>query len=395
MGQRTRRRARSGAAKHAAAAGRLAAALDGMIAALGRATATPPGRRSSPRSPRSGTRIRWCRSTAAGSQRRCSEAESERGARPDPRVVGRRRSRSTTTRPATRCPIPSRRPCWRRVLERTLPARARARAGRRNGHRARSRSPPPSSGTHVTGRGPVRRDARACTRQGRRRAALEIDVRARCGGGAARRPVRRGHRAPRAVDDPRPRGRADAPGAPSPRPAGAWCCSRAPGAGRDRSWPRPMHSPRLVERAFGIADHHHATYPDDLPLPLQGLHDPDTVRRRRGRGGVGADPHRASPRRRVGDRAAAALAARTADPPTPLRDHRRRAALRSEGRRDVCRARRRTRASNTSARVASEQRPHLVHRHVATEQPRERGDAVVGQARRRRSRRTTTGRCRS
>lgn len=30
----------------------------------------------------------------------------------------------------------------------------------------------------------------------------------------------------------------------------------------------------LVERAFGIAEHHHATYPDDLALPLQGLHDP-------------------------------------------------------------------------------------------------------------------------
>lgn len=31
---------------------------------------------------------------------------------------------------------------------------------------------------------------------------------------------------------------------------------------------------RLVERAFGIADHHHEAYPDDLGLPLQGLHDP-------------------------------------------------------------------------------------------------------------------------
>jgi ubiquinone/menaquinone biosynthesis C-methylase UbiE len=31
---------------------------------------------------------------------------------------------------------------------------------------------------------------------------------------------------------------------------------------------------RLVERAYGIADHHHETYPSDLPLPLQGVHDP-------------------------------------------------------------------------------------------------------------------------
>lgn len=31
---------------------------------------------------------------------------------------------------------------------------------------------------------------------------------------------------------------------------------------------------QVAERAFGITDHHHATYPDDLPLPLQGLHDP-------------------------------------------------------------------------------------------------------------------------
>ena len=46
----------------------------------------------------------------------------------------------------------------------------------------------------------------------------------------------------------------------------------------------------LVERAFGIADHHHATYPDDLPLPLQGLHDPGAVRGRRRIGGMGADP---------------------------------------------------------------------------------------------------------
>jgi ubiquinone/menaquinone biosynthesis C-methylase UbiE len=31
---------------------------------------------------------------------------------------------------------------------------------------------------------------------------------------------------------------------------------------------------RQVERAYGIAEHHHATYPDHLPLPLQGLNDP-------------------------------------------------------------------------------------------------------------------------
>ena len=31
---------------------------------------------------------------------------------------------------------------------------------------------------------------------------------------------------------------------------------------------------RLFERAYGIEDHHHATYPDDLSLPLQGLRDP-------------------------------------------------------------------------------------------------------------------------
>ncbi|MEP6759605.1 MAG: class I SAM-dependent methyltransferase [Actinomycetota bacterium] len=31
---------------------------------------------------------------------------------------------------------------------------------------------------------------------------------------------------------------------------------------------------RFLERAYGIQDHHHATYPVDLPLPLQGLHDP-------------------------------------------------------------------------------------------------------------------------
>ena len=31
---------------------------------------------------------------------------------------------------------------------------------------------------------------------------------------------------------------------------------------------------RVVERAYGIRDHHHATYPVDLGLPLQGLHDP-------------------------------------------------------------------------------------------------------------------------
>ena len=31
---------------------------------------------------------------------------------------------------------------------------------------------------------------------------------------------------------------------------------------------------RVVERAYGLHDHHHATYPQDLSLPLQGLHDP-------------------------------------------------------------------------------------------------------------------------
>jgi len=31
---------------------------------------------------------------------------------------------------------------------------------------------------------------------------------------------------------------------------------------------------RFVGRAYGIVEHHHATYPEDLSLPLQGLHDP-------------------------------------------------------------------------------------------------------------------------
>ena len=41
---------------------------------------------------------------------------------------------------------------------------------------------------------------------------------------------------------------------------------------------------RRASRGARLRDrrtHHHATYPDDLPLPLQGLHDPGAVRRRR------------------------------------------------------------------------------------------------------------------
>ena len=109
--------------------------------------ATPPGRRSSPRSRRSATTTRSCRSTVAGSQRRCSDGRSASDAHDRIRAWWDADAHVYDDAAGHALSDPVEAAAWRRVLERTLPARPRARARRRHRHRARSRSPPPSSGT--------------------------------------------------------------------------------------------------------------------------------------------------------------------------------------------------------------------------------------------------------